>query len=266
MSIELTKARQQLSNIRTLLKQDKIQMAAQALHDGLIAFLKHSLMKSEKQEFQRLIEDSTMYLAASPKLKEVFPIALEYKEGEERQLIETLKDLLRELQKTVADEAQSMLNALEEMKKKELEKGDLFLEMERKDDAVSVFNALLARFAEDSDLKSEVAERYLRAGMYEDAFKVLAEAIELSPENIRYYNSIGMALRKMGKFDVAEKYFAKAVNVAGRDPHLFFNLGRVYVDWEKWDKCAKAAMMALKLDPQFTEAEKMLNFAKKRIA
>ena len=266
MSSELTRARQQLSNIRTLLKQEKIQMAAQALHDGLIAFLKHPLMKAEKQEFQRLIEDSTMYLAAAPKLKEVFPIALMYKEGEERELIKTLQDLLKELQQNVADEAQSLLQALEEQKRKELEKGQLFLDTGQKSDAISVFNALLAKFSEDAELKNNIAERYLRAGMYEEAFKQLAEAIELSPENIRYYNSIGMALRKMGKFETAEKYFAKAVNVAGRDPHLFFNLGRVYVDWEKWDKCAKAAMMALKLDPNFTEAEKMLSFAKKRIA
>ena len=153
-------------------------MAAQALHDGLIAFLKHPLMKSEKQEFQRLIEDSTMYLAAAPKLKEIFPIALTYTEGEERQLIETLKGLLRELQQTVADEAQSMLHALEELKRKELEQGQLYLDAMQKEEAIGVFNALLARFSEDSELKGDVAERYLHAGMYEEAFTVLAEAIE----------------------------------------------------------------------------------------
>lgn len=266
MSAELTRARTQLSNVRTYLKQDKIQMAAQALHDGLIAYLKHPLMKAEKQELLRLLEDSTMYLAAAPKLKEVFPIALIFKEGEERQLIETLKELLSELQKNVADEAQQMLEALEKQKQAELEKGQLLLDTQRHEDAVAVFTALLTRFSEDAELKSDIAERYIRAGMYSEAFSQLAEAIELSPENIRYYNSIGMALRKMGKFDVAEKYFAKAVKVAGQDPHLFFNLGRVYVDWEKWDKCAKSALMALKLDPEFKEAEKMLAFAKKRIA
>lgn len=266
MSAELTRARTQLSNVRTYLKQEKIQMAAQALHDGLIAYLKHPLMKAEKQEFLRLLEDSTMYLAAAPKLKEIFPIALIFKEGEERQLIETLKELLTELQKNVADEAQQMLEALEKQKQAELEKGQLLLDTQRHEDAVAVFNALLTRFSEDAELKSDIAERYIRSGMYSEAFSQLAEAIELSPENIRYYNSIGMALRKMGKFDVAEKYFAKAVKVAGQDPHLFFNLGRVYVDWEKWDKCAKSALMALKLDPDFKEAEKMLAFAKKRIA
>jgi len=266
MSAELTKARKQLSNVRTYLKQEKVQMAAQAIHDGLIAYLKHPLMKAEKQEFLRLLEDSTMYLAAAPTLKEVFPITLTFKEGEERKLIETLKELLTELQKTVTDEAQQMLEALELQKRAELEKGQLLLDTEQKQQAMSVFNTLLAKFSEDADLKSDIAERYIRAGMYEEAFGLLAEAIELSPENIRYYNSIGMALRKMGKFDVAEKYFAKAVKVAGKDPHLFFNLGRVYVDWEKWDKCAKSALMALKLDPSFKEAEKMLAFAKKHLA
>ncbi|SIN87298.1 Flp pilus assembly protein TadD, contains TPR repeats [Halodesulfovibrio marinisediminis DSM 17456] len=241
-------------------------MAAQALHDGLIAYLKHPLMKTEKQEFLRLLEDSTMYLAASPKLQEVYPIAFVFKEGEERQLIETLKELLKELQKNVANEAQQMLEALERQKQAELEKGQSFLDTEQHENAISVFNALLTRFSEDAELKSDIAERYIRAGLYSEAFAQLAEAIELSPENIRYYNSIGMALRKMGKFDVAEKYFAKAVKVAGKDPHLFFNLGRVYLDWEKWDKCAKSAMMALKLDPEFKEAEKMLAFANKRIA
>ncbi|OBQ51728.1 tetratricopeptide repeat protein [Halodesulfovibrio spirochaetisodalis] len=266
MSAELTKARSQLSNVRTYLKQDKVQMAAQALHDGLIAYLKHPLMKAERQEFVRLLEDSTMYLSAVPKLKEIFPIVLTYKEGKERELLETVKELLVELQKSVTDEAQQMLEALERQKQAELEKGQAFLDSGQHQSAVAVFNSLLNRFSEDAELKSDIAERYIRAGLYHEAYERLAEAIDLSPENIRYYNSIGMALRKLGKFKVAEKYFAKAVRVAGKDPHLFFNLGRVYVDWEKWDKCAKSALMALKLDPEFKEAEKMLAFAKKRLA
>ena len=58
MSARLTKARQQLTQIRSMLKQGKYHPAAQAYHDGLLTILKEPLMKAEKEEFQRMLEDN----------------------------------------------------------------------------------------------------------------------------------------------------------------------------------------------------------------
>ena len=71
-------------------------------------------------------------------------------------------------------------------------------------------------------------------------------------------------LRKLHKFDIAEKYFMRAVEFAKSDPNLYFNLGRVYLDWQRWDKAERASRLALRLSPEFVEARKLLNFALKK--
>ena len=44
----------------------------------------------------------------------------------------------------------------------------------------------------------------------------------------------------------------------------YFNLGRLYIDWARWDKAEKASRLALRLSPGFVEARKLLNYALKK--
>ncbi len=264
MSAQLTKARQQLNQIRSLLKQGKYQPAAQAYHDALLIFLKTPLMKSEKEEFQRLLEDNAHHLNNDKALRKVFPLTISYAPGKEREVLDVLKELLQELMNAAANEAQMLMSQMEQRRRDELERGQGLLDQRQYVAANDVFRALVHEFSDDPELKADIGDRFIKAGRYEEAYDYLAAAIDESPESIHFYNHIGIALRKLGKFDVAEKYFARAVKFAGKDPHLFFNLGRLYADWGRWDKCAKAATMALKLKPDFEEAGKMLAFAERK--
>lgn len=266
MSASLIKARSKLNSIRTHLKQGKYHPAAQAYHDALITFLKEPLMKAEKEEFQRLLADNAHHLNNDKELRKVFPLTIEYAPGGEREVLDVIKEMLEVLLKETTNDAQLLMSALEDRKKKELARGQKALDNQDFDQASEIFKHLVKDFSDDPELKADIGDRLIRAGRYEEAYEYLAAAIDESPESIHFYNRIGIALRKMGKFDVAEKYFSRAVKFAGRDPHLFFNLGRLYVDWKKWDKCAKAANVAIKLNPNFTEAQKMLTFAKKKLA
>jgi tetratricopeptide (TPR) repeat protein len=265
MSAELTRARQQLNQIRSLLKQGKYQPAAQAYHDALLTFLKNPLMKAEKEEFQRLLEDNAHHLNNDKELRKVFPLMIQYAPGKERDILDIIKELLQELMNSAASEAQLIMSMMDKRKQDELERGQKLLDARQYTEASAVFKALVTEFSNDPELKGNIGDRFIKAGRYEEAYEYLAAAIDESPESIHFYNRIGIALRKLGKFDVAEKYFARAVKFAGRDPHLFFNLGRLYVDWKRWDKCAKAACMAIKLSPDFEEAKKMLLFANKKM-
>ena len=69
----------------------------------------------------------------------------------------------------------------------------------------------------------------------------------------------------MGKFEQAEQYYLKALEISQSDEYLYFNCGRLYYDWEKWDKMLELANKALEINPDFTEALKMKNFALKKL-
>ena len=126
-----------------------------------------------------------------------------------------------------------------------------------------MFSILARENQENYELRVDIGERFLRAGEYEDAVQYLGEALEGMPGAAHIYNSLAVAQRRMGRYADAEQSYIKAAQGGYRDSHLFFNMGRLYVDWKKWDKAVKAAQGALQLDPDFAEARKLMAYAEK---
>lgn len=263
MSNELGAARTKINSVLTLIKQNKYLAAITALHDAVLQVLQSPLMKAEKEEFDRLLDQATFILGTDPLIKKMYSGTIKHESGAEKELVEILRNLMVQFNEIAMKSAH---DELENLKKEALEKGQSLLDKQDFDKAREVLGNICLKFPLEAELRSTVADMYIKAGLYEDAFKYLDEALELTPEDIQLYNRIAIVLRKLGKFDVAEKYFLRALEYAKNDSNLYFNLGRVYVDWERWDKVEKAAKLALKIRPDFVEAEKMLHFAQNKIA
>ncbi|WP_419787456.1 tetratricopeptide repeat protein [Pseudodesulfovibrio sp.] len=266
MSNDLINARKKLNAIPTHLKQGKYMPAVQAVHDGLILFMKNPVMKGERKEFEEILDKVTMALNNDAKLRKIYPLVISYKPGEERALLEAMRELLQELQNALSDDVKGQMQALMGQKKKALEQGQQHLDNQEWDQAKSTFDQLIKEFSGDVDLKADIADRYLNAGRYQEAFHMLDDALRDDPNAIHLYNRIGMVLRKMKDYETAERYYLKALTLTDSDEYLHYNLGRLYFDWRKWKKMADSAQTAVNLNPKFAEAAKMLKFAQKKLA
>ena len=264
MSAELTKARQQLSQIKSQVKQDKLLPAAQALQSALTVVVRSSLLSSERAEFEDLIFGATNALAQNASLRKVFPLSLSYTHCQERELLDTVHQLLEILQGMAVENAEEQIQLLEARKKIGLENAQKHLDNKEYDKAEAEFSSLVKQVPEDVGLLCEIGDRYLKAERYENAFTYFSQAIEIDPSLVSLYNSIGIALRKLNQYETAEMYYLKALQYSGKDPNLFFNIGRLYIEWGKWDKAEQVADIILKLDPNFVEAGKLLAFAQKK--
>lgn len=264
MSSELTKARSQINKVGTYLKQSKPLPAVSALYEALVAILRTPLIKSEKEEFTKLITDAVLLLNGDRNLRKEYPLILQYSPGTEKELADTLVGVLSELQAAAVEEAKDIMADMEERIAAGLAEGKRLLNEKQHDEAKAVLDKLAREFPRDAELRARIAELFIESEQYTEAFTYLDEAIELNPDQIRHYNRIGIVLRKLHKYDTAEKYFMRAVEYAKTDPNLYFNLGRVYLDWERWDKAERSARLALRLSPSFVEAQKLLNFALKK--
>ena len=265
MSTQLITARKKLNTVNTLLKQGKYMAAVHAVHDGLVLMLKSSLMKAEKDEFSELLASAVTSLNSDQDLRKLYPLIIRYNPGEERALLETFRELIEELQRVINEQAKEDMAKMEEMKKKGLEKGQKLLDAGEYDKAKKFFDRLVKEFHQDVDLKADIADRFLNKGRYQEAFEYLDDALHQDPNAMHLYNRIGIVLRKMQDYETAEKYYKKALSLAAKDEYLHFNIGRLYIDWGKWDKVEESALNALDLNKDFTEAEKMLKFARKRM-
>lgn len=265
MSAELSKARQQMGQVRTMLRQGKTQPAVSAVYNTLITILKTPLMKSEREEFERMLDEAVYSMATDPEIKRIFPMTLSYSPGDERVLLETLRNLLETFDSTILDAAHEAKRLQEARKRKMLEDGEKYAQEDDLNKARDMFNRAARDYRDDPSYIGEIGELCVKYGLFEDAIAYLEEALAQNPSLAHLYNQIGMVLRRTKQFATAERYYLKASEYLGKDPNLFFNLGRVYIDWGKWRKAALAAGGALKLDPEFAEARKLKEYAERKM-
>lgn len=270
MSAELSKARAKLSGINALVRQKKFLPAIQTLYETLPVIFKNPLLKQEKGEFERLISDATYIIMADPTVRKSAALEIRYTPGKEQELMDSLRMLIEAFEDTMHDEVQEeMAQAIRLRKSQHLFQGDQLLEAgdaESIKAACELFRASADEFADDTAHVAEIGERLLAAKQYEAALPYLSKAYTESAESKHLFNSIAMAQRKLGRYPEAEQTYLKAAQGGNKDPNLFFNLGRLYLDWQKWDKAIKVGQMALKLDPNFEEAVKLITYAQRQLA
>lgn len=115
---------------------------------------------------------------------------------------------------------------------------------------------------------SDSAWELSKAGRYEDAIAEWKKALELSPENDKAHNNVGLLLTGIGKFDEAIPHFEKTLKANPEYPAAHSNLGVALAGAGKLDEAIAEFQSALLVDPDSIEAKNNLAraLAKKGIA
>jgi hypothetical protein len=127
-SVELSKTRKQLNEVKLMVRKGRILPAVQALHNGLQAIMRTSLIKNERSELEALVSDAVSWLSNSKEVREKFPLAIEYTPGEEDSLAEITQQLLELLEGEVHEQATESLKLLEERRNRMLAEAQKFLD------------------------------------------------------------------------------------------------------------------------------------------
>lgn len=89
----------------------------------------------------------------------------------------------------------------------------------------------------------------------ENAFK---EVLKLNPKTTNVYNSLGILYRKRHEFKDAIRMYEMALKVDSNDENIYYNLGRALMEDGRIDDAKKQFQRALELEPDFTNAKRML--------
>ena len=265
MSQDVVSIRRQMKMVSSSLRQKKPVPAVQSVIATLRIMLTTPLMKAEKDEFAELVREAISYINNDAGIRKIYPLELSYHYGEEKKLFEELQELLGVLEEESMAEVEKVTAAMAAKKEAALAKGQAHLDNREYDNARILFKALAGEFPNDIELKGNIGEKYLSAELYEEAADYFADAVAADPKALRMYNRLAIALRKLERFDVAEDYYMKALPLAPEDPNLLFNIGRMYLDWQKWGKAAEFGDKAFVINPEFDEARKLATFARKRL-
>lgn len=266
MSQDIVSVRRQIKLANSSLRQGKQIPAVQAVIGALRLMLSTPLMKAERDEFSNLVKEALGHINNDALVRKFYPLELLYSPGEEKPLLESMVELLDVLKENTMSEVGELAKALAAKKEAALVKGQEHLDRQDYDNARSVFGAISKEFPDDAQVRSDIGEKYLNAALYEDAVECYIEAVHLDPNVLPNYNRLAIALRKLGRFEVAEEYYMRALPLAPEDPNLLFNIGRLYLEWEKWGKAVEFGEKAHTANPSFAEARKLASFARKRLA
>jgi tetratricopeptide (TPR) repeat protein len=105
----------------------------------------------------------------------------------------------------------------------------------------------------------KAADIHLSKENMADAEEVLNEILEIRPDTINVYNSLGVLYRKKGNFTEALKTYEKALRVHPNQPQIYYNMGRIWLEMKDTDKAREQFEKALALDPKLDEAREVLD-------
>jgi Tfp pilus assembly protein PilF len=108
---------------------------------------------------------------------------------------------------------------------------------------------------------------YSFQGALDDAIDECRKAIVVDPDFGNPYNDIGAYLIEMGRLDDAIPWLERATRAPRYEaPHYpHFNLGRVYVAKEMYNRALEEFKDALELEPQYEAAQKAIESLRRKL-
>ena len=152
---------------------------------------------------------------------------------------------------------------------RKLNMGELLLKKGDMAGAEELFNAAVAQVVKDAmTLIGNVAERI--AAAYgdrnpEQAVMFLRKALDakgknLTRDDVKLFNKLGIALRQQGKWEEAVEEYRKALHVAPRDENLYYNIGMAYAEGRQFRNARMSMAEAMKLNPDIVRTSAGIAF------
>lgn len=137
------------------------------------------------------------------------------------------------------------------------ELGDLFLKLERWDEAVEVYEIAIG-LRSDTEVYHNLGEALLKLQRWEDAIAAYQKAIELNPEFSWSYNNLGDGLRELKRWDEAAQAYQKAIELKPDFVWSYYNLGDTFAKLEQWGEAVKFYQNALELNSDLPDIHEKL--------
>ena len=95
---------------------------------------------------------------------------------------------------------------------------------------------------------------FQRNHVWGDAIRLWQDVVAKSPEKVRPYNNLGVALTNAGRLPEAIEVFSRAIKMDPSHPHAYNNLGRAFILTDRSEDALPLLRMAIRLDLDYDDA------------
>ncbi len=249
-----------LGRSKNFLNKRKAVRSIVELAEAVKLFIFHEKQINPQQriEFEIRVQELTKSLNILPELQEFFRKPLTYKKTMERALYMELSRIVKKISASMEDgsgEKAAKARAEEKSRREAmLDKLESYL---RKKDVImagSTIQKITEELGHEPGVVRDIADRYYRAGMTDEAIEYARKAIEVDPQDMPSYKVLVNAYRKIKEYGKAVAVYQKAVEAFGKHPSIYLNMAKLYYEWGKEDRAYKCAKIVLKIEPDHMEA------------
>lgn len=117
----------------------------------------------------------------------------------------------------------------------------------------------LGAMSESRECLQKAAEIYLEKNKDEKAEETFLKILEINPDTPNVFNSLGIVYRRQKRYEDSIKIYQRAVKVNPQDERILYNMARSYLGLRDTAAACEVLRKAIELDPDFVEAENLLN-------
>lgn len=126
--------------------------------------------------------------------------------------------------------------------------GGLYFDNRKYDEAVKVMDEAIQLFPDDFTVNLILGLSLAQSNKNSDAKPYLKKAVELNPTDVNALSAYGFTLSQLKENDEAVKYLNQALKISPDDVNLLGTLGLIYDGLEKWEACDSTYEKALNID------------------
>lgn len=95
--------------------------------------------------------------------------------------------------------------------------------------------------------------------------KIMRIEAAFTPEHKHLFNDFGMQMRKLGMYDEAMRYYARAFRLCRTDEHLLYNIARTQYEKGRMKSARTMLTHALRLNAEFPEGKAFMAYLESRL-
>jgi len=126
--------------------------------------------------------------------------------------------------------------------------GGLYFDNRRYDEAAKIMNEAIESFPDDFAVNLILGLSLAQCDKHSNAREYLKKAVELNPSDITALSAYAYTLNELKESDAAIEYLKKALEIKPDDVNLLGTLGLIYNAQERWLECDSVYQKALEQD------------------
>lgn len=126
--------------------------------------------------------------------------------------------------------------------------GGLYFENRKYEEAVKVMDEAIELFPDDFTINLIYGLSLAQMDKHLEAKPFLKKSVELNPNDVNSLSSYAYTLSKLNENELAVNYLNQALKIKPDDVNLLSTLGLIYDAMEKWVECDSIYQLALQID------------------